>query len=65
MAVNHFAVPLDRIERCFEGLIPTALATSSLSGAPNVMGVSHVHLIDERHVAISRQFFRKTHANLA
>ena len=50
---------------CFEGAIPSALATCGLDGLPNATWLSHVHRVDARHVALSCQFFRKTSENLA
>jgi hypothetical protein len=58
------AIPLERLVRCFEAVIPGMLTTCSRAGIPNMIAVSYVHRIDDTHVAISRQFFRKTHANL-
>jgi adenylate cyclase len=49
---------------CFEGVLPSMLATVSPEGVPNATWLSQISLIDERHVALSCQFFRKTHANL-
>lgn len=56
--------PLDQLARCFEAVIPGMLTTCSRAGVPNMIAVSYVHRVDETHVAISRQFFRKTHENL-
>ena len=55
---------LTEIARCFQGVIPTAIASADRNGIPNITYVSQVHLIDERHVALSRQFFNKTSCNL-
>jgi len=48
----------------FQGVIPPTLATSSADGMPNVTYISHVHYIDEEHLAISRQFFNKSWKNI-
>jgi len=48
----------------FQGVIPPTVATASANGVPNVTYISHVHYIDEDHVAISRQFFNKTWQNM-
>ncbi|HET7539756.1 MAG TPA: GAF domain-containing protein [Polyangiaceae bacterium] len=50
---------------CFDGVIPAVLGTCSDDGTPNATWLSHVFLLDDRHVALSCQFFRKTRANLA
>lgn len=57
-------IPLSSIWRCFQGVIPTIIGTSDTGGTPNVTYASQVHLIDETHVALSRQFFNKTSRNL-
>lgn len=49
---------------CFEGVIPAALATCSEQGMPNTTWLSQVFLLDDRHIALSCQFFRKTRENL-
>lgn len=48
----------------FQGVIPPTLATASSNGIPNITYISQVHYIDEKHVAISRQFFNKTWKNI-
>lgn len=50
--------------RCFQGVIPSMVATSDSTGIPNVTYVSQIHFLDERHVALSCQFFNKTRRNL-
>ena len=55
---------LSDISRCFHGVIPSILASCDRNGMPNVTYVSQVHLIDDRHVALSRQFFNKTSRNI-
>jgi len=55
---------LSAISRCFQGVIPSLVASSDSGGMPNVTYVSHVYLLDDRHVALSCQFFNKTRRNL-
>lgn len=57
-------IPLPTIWRCFQGVIPSIIGTSDAHGVPNVTYASQVHLIDDEHVALSRQFFNKTSRNL-
>jgi adenylate cyclase len=58
------AIPLTQLSRCFEAVLPGMMTTCSRDGTPNLIAVSYVHRIDDTHVAISRQFFKKTHQNL-
>lgn len=55
---------LIEFSRCFQGVIPTIIASSDAHGMPNVTYVSQVYLIDDQHVALSCQFFNKTRRNL-
>lgn len=57
-------VALETIQACFEGQIPSPFATCSAEGVPNVTYMSIVHYVDSDRVALSRQFFNKTRANL-
>jgi adenylate cyclase len=58
------AVALESIRACFEGLIPSVMATCSRDGTPNVTYVSQVHYVDREHVALTFQFFNKTRENI-
>jgi hypothetical protein len=49
---------------CFDGAIPAVIATCAQDGTPNATWLSQVFLVDERHIAVSCQFFRKTQQNL-
>jgi adenylate cyclase len=55
---------LDAIRNCFEGAIPSAIATCAPDGTPNVSYLSQVHFVDDAHVALSFQFFNKTRENV-
>lgn len=55
---------LESLWRCFEGVVPTLLATCDQDGIPNASLISSVCYVDKKHVAISRQFFNKTTKNL-
>jgi hypothetical protein len=56
--------PLAALRACFEGELPSLLASCSLDGTPNVTYVSQVHYVDAEHVALSFQFFNKTRENV-
>ena len=57
-------VTLESIQDCFEGVIPSLIATVDDMGIPNVSYLSHVYYVDRDHVALSNQFFTKTAANV-
>ncbi|HUH23531.1 MAG TPA: GAF domain-containing protein [Brevundimonas sp.] len=57
-------IALTSIRDCFEGVIPSVVATLDAEGVPNVSYLSQVYLVDDRHVALSNQFFSKTAANV-
>ena len=62
--MSESSPPLDALQRCFQGVVPSWLATCSADGVPNVTVLSIVHHIDSERVALTRQFFNKTSANL-
>jgi hypothetical protein len=55
---------LDAVRDCFEGAIPSMIATCAPDGTPNVAYLSQVEYLDERHVALSFQFFNTTRRNV-
>src|SRR5205814_5886319 len=57
-------IALDSIRACLEGAIPGVMATCAGDGTPNVAYISQVYYVDERHVALSFQFFNKTRQNI-
>jgi hypothetical protein len=59
------SVRLEELWPCFQGIVPALLATCGRDGEPNVTYLSQVQLLDERHVALSCQFFNKTRRNIA
>lgn len=58
------AVRLKDLSACFEGVIPSIIATAAADGMPNSSYLSHVVRVDDEHVALSNQFFAKTAANI-
>ena len=52
------------LEACFEGVVPSIIATADCNGVPNISYLSHVAMVDRDHVALSNQFFAKTSANI-
>jgi adenylate cyclase len=62
--VSTAPVALESILPCLQGVIPSPLATCAADGTPNITYMSIVQYIDSERVGLSRQFFRKTGANL-
>lgn len=58
------SVTLRDLAPCFEGVIPSIIATAAADGMPNISYLSHVVRVDDEHVALSNQFFAKTAANI-
>src|SRR5437763_1850474 len=54
----------DEIKPAMQGVIPSTIVTCSLLGVPNVTDISQVWYVDPTHVALSYQFFSKTHRNV-
>jgi hypothetical protein len=54
----------DEIKGAMQGVIPSTFVTCSLAGIPNVTDISQVWYVDPTHVALSYQFFNKTHRNI-
>ena len=54
----------DDMKLAMQGLIPSTLVSCSLEGEPNTTEISQVWYVDENHVALSHQFFNKTHRNI-
>ena len=52
------------VRACLECLIPAAVGSAADDGTPNVTWLSIVYRLDATHVGLSRQFFRKTGANI-
>jgi GAF domain-containing protein len=62
--VTGAQVPLTAIVNGLQGVIPSPFATCGADGMPNITYMSLVQYVDADRVALSRQFFRKTAANL-
>ena len=58
-------INLSDLQRCFAGALPSTVTTCSASGEPNVTYLSQVFRVDDRHIALSCQFFNKTRQNIA
>jgi adenylate cyclase len=62
--VSELSVPLESIGPCLQGVMPSWVVTCSADGVPNATILSIVRYVDSERVALTRQFFNKTRANL-
>ncbi|WP_298217502.1 GAF domain-containing protein [Halothiobacillus sp.] len=58
------SVRIETIRECLEGVIPGQIATCDSEGMPNLAYLSQVQFIDNKHVALSYQFFNCTRQNV-
>jgi len=57
-------IRLTDLQACFEGVIPSIVATAGADGTPNISYLSQVVRVDDEHIALSNQFFSKTATNV-
>ncbi|WP_257307363.1 GAF domain-containing protein [Geothrix campi] len=57
-------IPIRALRDCLDGVIPGVVSTCAPDGTPNVAYMSQGQYLDDRHLALSYQFFNRTHQNL-
>jgi hypothetical protein len=63
MAAKPALLP-NEIKVAMQGAVPAHICSCSLDGVPNTTLISQVYYVDERHIALSNQFFSKTARNV-
>jgi adenylate cyclase len=64
MNERQMSLTLGQIRGALEGALPAIMATCDADGVPNITFLSQVQYVDEKHVALSYQFFSKTRRNI-
>ena len=54
----------EHMRGAMQGIIPSMIVTASKEGVPNIAYISQVFYVDDKHVALSHQFFNKSIRNL-
>lgn len=54
----------EHMRGAMQGIIPSMIVTVSKEGVPNIAYISQVFYVDDKHVALSHQFFNKSIRNL-
>lgn len=52
------------IQEALQGIFPSVITTASNDYVPNLSYISQAHYVDNRHLAVSWQFFNKTYKNI-
>jgi hypothetical protein len=55
---------LEDLWPCLQGMIPAALSTCAPDGTPNITFISQIYYVNPARIAVSHQFFNKTHRNV-
>ena len=55
----------DKHMPALQGMFPSWITSCSSDGEPNTTVISQIWYVDEKHVALSFQFFNKTKKNIS